>query len=199
VGGVNGTITIAAPGTLTLALGSGSTPPFEVGQPVNFTVTPSGTSFFSNVVVDFGDGRAPLNLGAVSGPRNFTYTFTQRGNFIVTATGTNSTGAPTSSSLGVQVNDRGPLTVGLTGPTTAISLTTNQGLATFTATATLPGGGAAPLARVEWTFGDGQTAQGTSLSINHRYAATGTFIATVRVISTDGREGTASMTVRVTP
>jgi hypothetical protein len=196
VGDVSGTITIAAPGTLTLAVVS--TPPFEVGQPVNFTVTPSGTSFFSNVVVDFGDGRPPVSLGAVSGARNFTYTFTQRGNFIVTATGTTASG-PTSSSVGVQVNDRAPLTVNLAGPTSAISLAATQGLVIFTATASLPGGTAAPLARVDWSFGDGQTGQGTSLSINHRYSRTGTFLVTVRVVSTDGREGTASATVQVIP
>jgi hypothetical protein len=200
VGTTSGTITIGAPGSIALVVTTPAPPATaEVGSPVIFTITPTG-AFFTDVVIDFGDGQQQ-NIGTVSAARTFSHTYNQRGTFTVTARATSANGVISPATTSITVADRAPLALSLAGPTAPISLATTQGLATLTATiATQPGVTTAPVSRVEWSFGDNTpVATGTALTINHRYASAGTFIATVRVITTDGREASASTTIRVIP
>lgn len=198
---VTATITIAAPGSIALVQISPAPPaPAEVGQPVVFTLTPSTGTFFSEVVVDFGDGTIQ-NLGAVSAPRTIQHTYTRRGTFTVTARGVTGIGTTAVGTLPVIVNDAAPLTVTVTATPNPVSLVAGQGLVNFTATATA-GSTTTPIsiARVQWSWGDGTPdAIGTALTINHRYDTPGTYVATVRITATDGRTGSGAVTVRVTP
>jgi PKD repeat protein len=193
VGQISATLTIQ-PASITLAV---TTTNPEVGVPVNFTVTPAANASLREVVVDFGDGTPPLNLGPVSSPRAFSHTYTQRGTFTVTATATSPLGVTSVASVVVTVNNRAPLPVTITASPSVASLAATQGLVSFTATATPPVGAA--IQSVFWDFGDNTGDSTTGLTINHRYNAPGTYVVTVLVVSTDGREGNASTTVRVTP
>jgi hypothetical protein len=196
-----GTLTIAAPGSI--ALTSTPAPPatVEAGQPVTFTVTPASGFFFSDVVVNFGDGQTE-NLGVVSAARTFTHIYNARGNYTVTARANGPNGS-TSASVTVTVTDRAPLQVSLAAAPNPVALLGIRGLTTLTATVTPTAGAtAAPIARVEWDFGDNTPiATGTALTINHEYppVAPQSYVATVRVVTTDGREGSASTTVLVVP
>lgn len=193
VGQTSATLTIqSASVTLTVT----TTNP-EVGVPTNFTVAPAANASVREVIVDFGDQTAPLNLGPVSSQRGFSHTYTRRGTFTVTATATSPLGVPSVASVVVTVNNRAPLAVSLLATPSVASLATTQGLVTLTATATPPLGAA--IEAVFWDFGDNTGASTTGLSITHRYAAPGTFVVNVLVTSTDGREGNATATVRVTP
>lgn len=189
------TISIGAPGSFILAVTSPAPPAAaEVGQSVTFTITPSAAAFFTDVIVNFGDG-SQQNIGAVSGARTFQHTYAARGNYTVTAQASN--GASTTTT--VAVNDRAPLAITLLAiPTiTSISNVTQQGIVTFTATAT-PSTGAA-IESYNWSFGDGGTESTNNNSIPHRYIAPGTYTMSVRVRTTNGQEGTAQTIVRVNP
>ncbi len=190
------TITFDGSFDLTITSPAAGTPA-EVGQVVTFTLTPAGESIFNDVVVDFGDGQPTQSLGRVSAARTFQHAFTQRGTYTVTARGTTVTGAPAQASVIVQVNDRAAVGVSLTATPNPVSLATGQGLVSFTVAPTFPTGTA--LSRVDWTFGDGRTERNTSLTATNRYTSATTFVASVVVTANDGRQGSASISIRVTP
>ncbi len=54
-----------------------------------------------------------------------------------------------------------------------------------------------PIRTYEWDFGDGGGATTTGPSTSHRYAAAGTYVVRLRVVTTTGQEGFAEQTVRV--
>jgi hypothetical protein len=195
VGEAEGQITIPAPGALTLEVTT-ATP--ELGVRTDFSVAPSANAFFSQVVIDFGDGSAPLTLGAVSAERAFSHTYSHLGSFTVTATATTATGVTTVASKSVFVSDRAPVGVTLSASPASSSLGLGGGIITFTATATGPGG-AVSISAAHWTFGDGQGGTTTGLSNSHKYTAAGTYTAKVRVESVDGRAGEAFASVTITP
>ncbi|MFN2445811.1 MAG: PKD domain-containing protein [Vicinamibacterales bacterium] len=193
-GGATATIELQA-AAVTLAV-STTTP--EVGVPVGFTIAPVGTVSLREVIVDFGDGTPRQNLGPVTAQRAVSHVYAQRGTYTVTADAVNAQGIRSVASVIVTVNDRAPVAVGLTAAPNPASLATTQGLVTLTATATPPAGSA--IRAVYWDFGDGTAGvASTQLQIQHRYGATGTFTASVLVVTTDGREGSASTSVRITP
>ncbi len=196
VSGQSQTLTINLPGTFDLTITSpASGTPAEVGQVVTFSLAPSSDSVFNDVVVDFGDNTPPQSLGRVTATRTFQHTFAQRGTYTVTARGTTPTGALATASVIIQVNDRSAVGVSLTATPNPVTLTAQQGLVAFTATPTFPTNTA--LSRVDWTFGDGRTERSTALTNSNRYTAAGTYVATVTVTANDGRQGTASITIRV--
>lgn len=200
VGATTATIQVAAPGSFTLAV---TTSPPLVDEPVVFTLTPAGTAFFGNVVVDYGDGQQE-NLGSLSGARSFSHVYHRTGAYTVTVRATTGTGATVTTSTAVSIVDEdddgggtdpgtGALNVTVGANPTTSSIASNGGQVAFTAT--LPFGSAA--SSVSWQFGDGGTASG-SLSTSHAYTTAGTYVATVTVISTDGRTGSASAFVTIT-
>jgi hypothetical protein len=195
VGQTSQTITIP---TASATLAVTTTNP-EVGVAVNFTFTPSGTASFRDVVIDFGDGSPTQSLGPVSGTQSFSHIYRQRGTYTVRATATTAQGLSSESRISLTVNNRGALSVTLAASPNPASLASTQGTVTLTATVTPPAGSTGALEAVFWTFGDGQTQANTSTSISHRYAAANTYTASVLVRFTDGREGNASITVRITP
>jgi hypothetical protein len=194
--------------SVTIAL-AGTTQP-EAGLSTTFTVTPSAATTGNpilNVVVDFGDGTRE-NLGAISAQTAVAHTFARQGQYRVTATATDVQGLTNSTSLVVQVNERSTLVVSLTATPNPVCLnagstncgtlagnTSTQGLVEFTATATAPTGSG--IQYYQWDFGDGAGAFTTSGTVNHRYTATGDYIARVTVRATNGQEGFTERTIRV--
>jgi large repetitive protein len=73
----------------------------SAGVPIAFTVTPVAGANISNVHIDYGDGSAGNDLGAIGGPTTVPHTYNSSGTF--TATATFRDGAGDSGSLSTQV------------------------------------------------------------------------------------------------
>jgi len=139
----------------------------------SWLVTTNGTTFAS------GTGSA------------LTFTPGNGGTYVVALTVTDSSGKTASAGKSLTVNDVAP-TVKLTAPSTGLPA---QSLS-FSATATDPSPAETAAGfTFTWTFGDGSTASGAA--VTHTYAATGTFVVTVKAAAADGLVGSASSSVAV--
>ncbi|MBI2109961.1 PKD domain-containing protein [Candidatus Woesearchaeota archaeon] len=159
-------------------------PDMTVG--VNRTVTFDGTGStdsdgFINITTgylwDFGDGTTATG-------QIVTHNFTSRGNFTVTLTVTDNDGATDTDTAFVQVD--GIPTAVASGPTSGFTnqlLTFNGGLSTDDGNIT----------SFAWSFGDGGTATGST--VTHTYTTAGTFTVTLTV--TDNNNLTDSDTLSV--
>jgi hypothetical protein len=85
------------------------------GTPVNFTVTPPNSSTLpaSNVTVEFGDGTS-RNLGAITGPTTVQKTYSSTGNYVASATVTDTAGTRNTASTAIQINNAPAITVTFT-------------------------------------------------------------------------------------
>jgi PKD repeat protein len=177
------------------------TPPttIEAGIPATFRIAPPAGTTFRSVSINWGDGTAPTNLGTVSGETPVAHTFARAGIYTVVATSTDAAGVTDTSQIIVTVTEQAGIQLTFTATPNPVSATTNQGLVTFSATPGGLGGGAATIASYTWDFGNGQGAVTTANTTNHRYTASGTYIATVTVRSTTGQQGFGQLTIRVNP
>jgi PKD repeat protein len=128
------------------------------------------------------------------------------GTYFVSVTGTGkgdplTTGYTNYGSLGnyaVQVT-AGAVATGAQPPVAALSATPTTGTVPLTtsmsaAASSDPDGS---IVSYEWTFGDGSTA--TGVSVSHVYTAAGTFTAQVKVTDNTGLSATRSVTIKVNP
>jgi hypothetical protein len=162
-------------------------------QVVTFTISATATTgaTISSIAIDFGDGSRgtlPGNVGTAQ------HVYTQAGQFTVTATATDTSGATGSATT--------VLIVGIfSAPTAAFTISPASGspstLFQFNASDSSPQGSIVSYA---WDFGDGGTASGVTAS--HAYSTTtATTTYTVRLTVTDsgGRTATTTKTVQITP
>jgi adhesin/invasin len=191
-------ITVASPGVTITAPAT-----IEAGIAATFTLTPAtGSGAIRDVVIDWGDNTPPTRLGTITGATPVAHVFPRAGVFTVRATVTDAQGVTGTSPAVVNVTEQSAVAVTLTGTPNPVSVSsaTQQGLVTFTATAGGGlGGGTTGVSSYSWDFGDGGTAFTTGGSTNHRYAAPGTYTATVTARSTAGNSGVGQLTVRVNP
>jgi hypothetical protein len=172
--------------------------PAAVGQTVGVSValtTPATGSPFQRTLIDFGDGSS-----TTAGGSNTTvqHVYTRSGTFVIRATATDQLGDSASSTATLVVNSapRPSVSISSVGSATAGSATS------FSVTATPAPNGGAPIENVTVTFGDGASVNlggfsGTT-TVQHVYAAAGTYTATAAAEDTAG--GTASQsTVVVVP
>jgi adhesin/invasin len=201
-GSQQGTLTVRAIALPVVTISTTSTD-IQAGVPASFTVTPqAGTNAnpLREVIVDFGDGTPPTNLGALAAATTFAHTFPRAGTFTITVTATDTQGLVGRTSTVVTVSERStvPLTVTAAPNPTAISNATQRGITTFTAAVgTLPTGDAVRV--YNWEFGDGTSVTTTGNSTSHFYGTPNNYIARVRVTTNQGREGYAEVVVRVLP
>lgn len=199
----------AQSGTIEVTVSSPSvtiTPPataIEAGVPATFTIAPvtgATGNALREVVIDFGDGTAPVRLGNVQGSTAVAHTFASAGTYTVTATATDTQGIEGRSSIVVSVTGQAAVAVTLTAAPNPVSVSNpaQQGIVAFTASATGFGTGAT-ITSYSWNFGNGQSATTTGGTINHRYSTPGTYVATVTVRTTTGNSGVGQFTVRVNP
>lgn len=199
-GAQQATLTVTAIAVPVVTIATTNVSP-EAGVPIQFTLTPAtGTNAnaIRDVVIDWGDGSAPQNIGAVVGSTTVTHVFNRAGTFTVTATATDTQGLTGRSSIVITVGQQGTIaaTLAANPNPTSISNANQLGLTTFTATTT--GLAAGETIRLyEWNFGDGRGTQTTGNSVPKFYGEAGQFVARVRVVTTLGREGFAEVTVRV--
>jgi adhesin/invasin len=180
--------------TVTATVGTGTattaTVRVTVGSLPDITITPSGTPTES-IVVDFGDG---TNSGVLSGgSQSVSHTYARQGTYLVEATGTSPSGTSKRATTTIAVADRGILNVTISkNPDTAVAK--NQPV-TFTASTS---GDTGTVRSYSWTFGDGQTFNGSS-QVTHSYSTSGTKTVTVTVTNTDGNSGKGQTQVVVNP
>jgi PKD repeat protein len=188
------TVTSAGP-TVTI------TPPttaIEAGIPASFRIAPPSGTVLRDVVVDWGDNTAPTRITTLGAETQVVHTFARAGVYSVTVTSTDAQGITASSVLIVNVTEQSGIPVTLSATPNPVTLGSQQGLVAFTVTAGGFGGsGSIAIASYSWDFGDGQGAFTTGNATNHRYTATGTYVATVVVRATTGQQGTGQITVRV--
>jgi PKD repeat protein len=198
--------------------------PANVGSPVTVTanITNPSNAPITAVRFNFGDGGSSTQ--AVAGNTAQTqHTYQTSGNFLVTATAMDASGNEYTGSSQLTVNPRAAVQVTLDArsnenpsqfvctPADAYPKTCTTSMSFFVPppgvqqgvrvvfTAGVTGGLAAP-ASFLWNFGDGSpTETTTSASRDHYYVSPGTYVARVRVTTTDGAVGEQQITIVITP
>ncbi len=187
---VSTTVTVLEAAAVSVTVtASPSTP--SVGQAVTFTATatpPAGTSITS-YSWSFGDGTGTTTSGPSAG-----HVYTTSGTLTITVTASTNVGTSGIGQTVITVLPQVPISVTVSASST--QPVTNQTV-TFTATTgTLPAG--AVILRYEWNFGDGSIATTTSNVATNAYSSAGTKNISVRVVLSNGSEGTGVTTIVVT-
>lgn len=133
---------------------------------------------------DFGDGRTGSGVRVA-------HHYSTLGSYTVTLTVTNTRGVRASSSqfvsVGASADPTASFTVSPTAPAVGQSVFFNA-----SASKAVPGRG---IVSYDWTFGDGGSGQGVTVS--RRYDRLGTFTVTLTVMDDIGKTGTSTATVNV--
>ena len=188
-------VTVTPP-ALTLTITPPSTLP-SANLPATFTfaaTAPAGDSV-RNVSVDWGDGSAAQDLGAISGTVAVSHVFKTAGTFVINGTVTDVFGNSSKVSTSITVIPVPKPTIIITPSPVPGKVNTQT---TLTIQVTLPSG--ISVQDLNINFGDGQQANlggATSAAVPHVYTTTGTFTVTVTVLDTAGETtiGTAAISI----
>jgi Bacterial Ig-like domain (group 1)/PKD domain len=188
-------VTVTPP-ALTLTITPPSTLP-SANLPATFifaATAPTGDSV-RNVSVDWGDGTAAQDLGAISGNVSVSHVFKTAGTFVITGTVTDVFGNSSKVSTSITVIPVPKPTIIITPSPVPGKVNTQT---TLTIQVTLPSG--ISVQDLNINFGDGQQANlggATSAAVPHVYTTTGTFTVTVTVLDTSGQTtiGTAAISI----
>jgi len=194
---VSSFVTVIAP-ILTLAIAPPATPP-SANLPANFTITPAAPAgdAVRDVTINWGDGTAPQDLGAISAATTVTHVYKSAGNYVVTGTITDVGGSSNTVSTSVTVIPVPRPTIIITPSPVPGHVNTQTTLAIQV---TLPAG--ISVQDLSINFGDGQTADlggATSASVPHVYTTQGTFTVTVTVLDTTGQITIGTTAVSIGP
>ncbi|HKZ63214.1 MAG TPA: PKD domain-containing protein, partial [Thermoplasmata archaeon] len=175
------TVTVNAP-----PVASGTVTPASGTLATAFTFTSTSTDSDGTIVTttwDFGDGATESGTAV-------THAYATRQTFTVTLTVWDDDGATATTTLSV--------TVGNLPPTAVLAVTPDGGevgtVFTFDGSASTDDG---TIIVYAWDFGDGTT--GSGVVVTHRYTRNGTFVATLTVTDDGGLDGTAIVSIAVTP
>jgi PKD repeat protein len=196
ISGTSGTTAVAAPSAtvtvtvnLTSAITVGTITPATptVGQTVSVGLTyPSttGGSPITRVIVDWGDGSPAQTYSGQ--PSGVSHAYSAAGSYLVRITGVDSFGDTSTASASITVTNRPQPTVAVSAPDNATAGTATK----ITIAATPPTG--TTIQSITVDFGDttSQTFQGNVTSVQHVYAANGSY--TISAIATDSNGGTGS-------
>lgn len=197
VAGATGTATI---GLVNLPTATVTVTPQSpvAGAPVTITVTPGSAQNgnpVQNVIVDFGDGSTPANLGAISSAQTVSHVYSRAGTFTITVTVVDTAGQRNTTSTVVSVQSA----VVAVSVTASPSPATAGTPVTVSATATPAAGQTIVITSIRLEYGDGQstTHAGSTVSAQHVYESPGTY--TIRAVAIDGggnqHVGTTQLTV----
>jgi PKD repeat protein len=156
-------------------------------QTVNFNASASRAPAGGSIVSyswDFGDG-------TFGSGQTTTHAFQQNGDYVVTLVVTDTNGNSATRSNTVTVGNDAPratFTFSPAGPTVGTNVNFNGSQSTAVQGRTI--------VSYTWSFGDGATASGQS--VTHAFAAPGTYTVTLTVVDSAGKSGTFSNTVTVT-
>ena len=216
-GGSGGTTTTPAPASTGQASGSvlvtiagapqliitAPTTALSAGVAAAFTVavTPATTnpSPIRSVTVNWGDGSAIQDLGALTGSTQVFHTYRSTGTYAITGTVVDSFGTTVSGSTSVVVNPRPQPAVTLTGPTGTPSAGTDT---VFTGSVAPAANSGAVIQDVVMDYGDGTiqplgAITGTAIALHHVYITGGTYTATLTATDSNGGVGKSATSVFV--
>jgi len=198
-GSKSATVDVAAAGSNSIALSVSPTSP-TVNQPVTLTVTPTiGTGNTApRVVVDWGDG-SQTDLGTVAAARTVSHTYSNAGNYTITATTTSEGGETATASIGVTVAPRAVIGVNVSASSSTPSVNTP-----VTFTATVSGDTTAVISSYVWQFFDSNgnleaTTTTTGNQVTRVFTSTGTKTIVATANTADGRSGTGQTQIVVRP
>jgi len=177
---------ILPPASLPTAAFTFSPTTVSAGLPITFdgstSLAGSGATQITNYSWSFGDGSSGSG-------KNPTHTFAAGNSFVVTLTVTNDRGLAASASQTLSVGAAALPIASFTVSPQAPAV--NQSVF-FNASASTPGSGHSTITSYRWTFGDGGTAQGVTVS--HQYTRAGTFGVQLTVTDETGLSTTSAAT-----
>jgi len=184
-------VTVNARPGIPVTISASPTQP-SVNQVVTFTIgaTPTTGNSIQSITIDFGDGQRGTLVGNVASVQ---HVYTLAGQYVVTATATDSSSATGSASM--------ILIVGTTTLTASFTISPQSGpLATvfqFNAADSVATPGAT-ISSYSWDFGDPAGGTDSGQTTTHKYSSTGTFTVRLTVTDSTGRSNTTTKTVQVT-
>jgi hypothetical protein len=195
VAGKEGQATVAVVNLPTVSITVSPAAPL-VGVPTTFTITPgaaTGGNPIQNVVLDFGDGTPPANLGAISSATSVSHVYNRADTYTATVTVTDTGGQRITNSTVVAVQ-RPVVNVALTAPSTG------QVGAALTYTVTVTNASNIPIQGVVLNFGDNTTASlgPTGGTVTKTYTTAGNFTVTATATDQSGNQYRASSQTLVT-
>jgi PKD repeat protein len=149
----------------------------------NATYTDPGILDTHTITWDFGDGAYATNT------LNPTHLYNSAGTYLALLTVTDNSGASSTDTIKVQVNNLAPTITNITSDT----IITEGTPANFTATATDPGN---DTLTYTWNFGDG-TDPIEGQSISHIFADNGDYTVTLTVTDSDGAASVQTLNTKV--
>ena len=165
----------------------------EVGTPTVFTLEPATgatTNVLRDVQLDFGDGTG-AGLGALTKSTTVAHVYSRTGAYTVRVTATDVMGFVGTNSLALTVNDRSTVPINLT------LLSLSGKIATFQANPGIGGTISGSIRVYDWDFGDNTSASTTGNTTSHQYGSPGVKTVRVRVVTTTGQEGFATLVIQV--
>lgn len=155
--------------------------PLTVNASTSGSYDPDGT--IASIVIDFGDGAAPVSAASA------THTYTIAGTFTVTATVTDNQGASSSKTTSVTATNQPPVAV--------LSVSPSGGYGPLTISASTAGSydPDGTITGSSISFGDGTSAAGPAAG--HTYAVAGVYTVIGTVTDNSGTSSSTSTTVTV--
>jgi PKD repeat protein len=172
------------------------------GNATTFTITaapaPGSNTTIQKVLVTFGDGAAPVDLGAVSGSTTTQHVYAASGTYTVSATATASSGGTASASSQVVVAPRPSPSVSISAGANPVT----SRATTFTITTAPAPATNAAIQSVQVNFGDltppaNLGAVSGTATTQHVYAAPGTYAVSATATDSGGATATANTSVVV--
>ena len=185
-------VTVQARSVPAVTITAGTNNTGEVGIPMVFTLEPPAAATSNAIreaIINFGDGTV-RNIGSLLARTTIAYTYTRAGVYTVTVTATDVMNFTATSTVAVTINEAA------TVPIQFLATPVSGGIVNFSAS--VSGTIVGSIRTYEWSFGDGGGATTTGPTTSHRYAAGGTYVVRLRVVTTTGQEGFAEQTIRVT-
>jgi PKD repeat protein len=203
--GADGKTTTTTPATATVTVNVNSTASITVGSPVpsspsagqtvsfalTYGSTTTGASPITRITVDWGDGTSNNFSGA---PSSISHVYGSPGGYLVTVTGFDSLGDTANGSSSVTVSPRARPTVTISSSTTSPQ---PGSPVSFTIGATATTGNTITSIVVDFGDGSSVTLPGNSTSVQHVYAASGTYQVTATAIDNSGQSGQATTVIVV--
>jgi PKD repeat protein len=191
-------------GTVSVSVSPSSTS-VQVGQSVSFsysaTTSSVGIGFptIRSMLISYGDGSAPLPLNPPSGVVQYSYS--SPGTYTVLVTATDSNGNQGQATTFVQVS--GGFVPPSFQPPSNVFILNAPSLApvgqavTFQAATAVVNNPGASIRSYSWSFGDGTTGFGQSVS--HAFSSPGTYTITLTVTDSTGASAQNSTTISISP
>jgi len=158
-----------------------------VGAPATFQITVAAGSDFSNVSIQYGDGRSD-DLGALSASTTKSYTYDDADTYTVRVVGIDRDGVISTHETSVSIASFSP----------SVTCSPSSGTLGFVTTCTVTGvPTTVEIDRYVWNFDGERTEANGGPSQSHAFRARGERTVTVTIVPSEGRSYTRSAIVQV--